>query len=104
MTLRPRHVVLATGMSGFPEVPRFPGADRFKGRQHHSSQHTGGEGWAGKHCVVIGSNNSAHDIASDLWEHGAHATMLPRSPTPLGRSYNLAWTPTIHSSPPPQAR
>jgi len=24
MTLRPRHVVLATGMSGFPEVPRFP--------------------------------------------------------------------------------
>src|SRR6267154_513067 len=89
MTLRPRHVVLATGMSGFPEVPRFPGADRFKGRQHHSSQHTGGEGWAGKHCVVIGSNNSAHDIAADLWEHGADVTMIQRSPTLVVRSEAL---------------
>jgi putative flavoprotein involved in K+ transport len=97
MTLRPRHVVLATGMSGFPEVPRFPGADRFKGRQHHSSQHTGGEGWAGKHCVVIGSNNSAHDIAADLWEHGADVTMVQRSPTLVVRSDTLARARTIYS-------
>ncbi len=97
MTLRPRHVVLATGMSGFPEVPRFPGADRFKGRQHHSSQHTGGEGWAGKHCVVIGSNNSAHDIAADLWEHGADVAMIQRSPTLVVRSDTLARARTLYS-------
>ena len=97
MTLRPRHVVLATGMSGFPEVPRFPGADRFKGRQHHSSQHTGGEGWADKHCVVIGSNNSAHDIAADLWEHGAQVTMIQRSPTLVVRSDTLARARTLYS-------
>ena len=54
---------------------------RFKGEQHHSSQHPGGEAYAGKQCVVIGSNNSAHDICADLWEHGADVTMVQRSST-----------------------
>ncbi len=90
VTIKPKHLVLATGMSGFPEIPRFPGADKFKGTQHHSSRHTGGEGWAGKRCVVVGSNNSAHDIAADLWEHGADVTLLQRSPTLVMRSDSLA--------------
>jgi putative flavoprotein involved in K+ transport len=97
MTLHPRHLVLATGMSGFPEVPHFAGAERFKGKQHHSSQHTGGEGWVGKSCVVVGSNNSAHDIAADLWEHGAQVTMIQRSPTLVVRSETLARARTIYS-------
>jgi putative flavoprotein involved in K+ transport len=97
LTVRPRHLVLATGMSGFPEIPRFPGADTFKGAQHHSSHHTGGEAWAGKNCVVVGSNNSAHDIAADLWEHGADVTMLQRSPTLVMRSDSLARNRPLYS-------
>jgi len=97
LTLRPRHIVLATGMSGFPEVPRFPGMDLFKGKQHHSSEHTGGEGWQGKRCVVIGANNSAHDIAADLWEHGADVTMIQRSPTLVMRSETLAHSRALYS-------
>jgi putative flavoprotein involved in K+ transport len=89
VTLRPKHLVLATGMSGMPEVPNFPGAERFKGEQHHSSQHDSGEAYAGKKCVVIGSNNSAHDICVDLWEHGADVTMVQRSPTVVARSETL---------------
>jgi putative flavoprotein involved in K+ transport len=89
VTLRPRHLVLATGMSGVPSVPRFPGAESFRGVHHHSSRHPGGEGFAGKKCVVIGSNNSAHDIAADLWEHGAEVTMVQRSPTLVVRSETL---------------
>lgn len=80
--LRPKHLVLATGMSGYPVVPQIPGADSFAGRIVHSSQFGGGEDWRGKHCVVLGANNSAHDIAADLWEHGAaEVTMVQRSPT-----------------------
>jgi putative flavoprotein involved in K+ transport len=80
--LRPRHLVLATGMSGFPRIPEIPGADAFGGRIVHSSQFDGGEAWRGKHCVVLGANNSAHDIAADLWEHGAQeVTMIQRSST-----------------------
>jgi putative flavoprotein involved in K+ transport len=97
VTIRPKHLVLATGMSGFPEIPHFPGADSFKGTQHHSSRHTGGEGWAGKRCVVVGSNNSAHDIAADLWEHGADVTLLQRSPTLVMRSDSLARNRPLYS-------
>ncbi|MEO7851001.1 MAG: NAD(P)/FAD-dependent oxidoreductase, partial [Rubrivivax sp.] len=39
--------------------------------------------------VVIGSNNSAHDICADLWEHGAGVTMLQRSSTHIARSDTL---------------
>jgi putative flavoprotein involved in K+ transport len=39
--------------------------------------------------VVIGSNNSAHDICADLWEHGADVTMLQRSSTHIARSDTL---------------
>jgi putative flavoprotein involved in K+ transport len=55
--------------------------------QHHSSRHPGGEAFAGQRCVIVGSNNSAHDIAADLWENGAASvTMLQRSPTLVVRS------------------
>ncbi len=82
LELHPRHLVLATGMSGFPSVPETPGAEAFGGRILHSSQFGGGEEWLDKHCVVLGANNSAHDIAADLWEHGAaEVTMVQRSPT-----------------------
>jgi len=89
VTLRPKQLVLATGMSGVPNVPEFPGQDVFKGEQHHSSRHPGGEEYANKRCVVIGSNNSAHDIAADLWEHGADVTMVQRSSTHIVRSETL---------------
>ena len=59
-------------------------------RMHHSSQHRGGEGYRGKRCVVIGSNNSAHDICADLWEHGAaEVTMVQRSSTHVSSSESL---------------
>jgi putative flavoprotein involved in K+ transport len=89
VTLRPKHLILATGMSGIADVPKFPGARKFKGTQHHSSRHPGGEGYKGKKCVVIGSNNSAHDICADLYEHGADVTMVQRSSTHVVRSDTL---------------
>lgn len=89
ITLKPKQLILATGMSGVPMLPKFPGARRFKGVQHHSSQHPGGEAYKGKKCVVIGSNNSAHDICADLWENGADVTMVQRSSTHVARSDTL---------------
>jgi putative flavoprotein involved in K+ transport len=89
LTLRPKQLVLATGMSGVPNIVEFPGSATFKGMQHHSSKHTGGEAYGGKKCVVIGSNNSAHDICADLWEHGADVTMIQRSSTHVARSETL---------------
>ena len=89
VTLRPKQLVLATGMSGVPNIPQYPGAETFQGIQHHSSQHPGGEAFRDKKCVVIGSNNSAHDICANLWEHGADVTMVQRSSTHIARSDSL---------------
>ena len=89
VTLRPKQLVLATGMSGKANVPEIPGMDVFKGDQHHSSQHPGPDRYAGKRCVVIGSNNSAHDICAALWEQGADVTMVQRSSTHIVRSDTL---------------
>ena len=89
VVLRPKQLVLATGMSGMPNVPEIPGAGSFKGVQHHSSQHPGPDDYAGKKCVVLGSNNSAHDICAALWEHGADVTMIQRSSTHVAKSDSL---------------
>jgi putative flavoprotein involved in K+ transport len=87
--LRPKQLVLATGMSGKPRIPEFPGMERFRGEQHHSSRHPGPDGWAGKKAVIVGSNNSAHDIAAALWENDADVTMIQRSSTHIVRSDSL---------------
>ena len=90
LTLRPKQLVLATGLSGNKQIPSIPGAERFRGKQYHSADHGSGAGVAGKHCVVIGSNNSAHDICVGLWEHDAKGTMIQRSPTIVVRADTMA--------------
>lgn len=89
MVLRPKQVVFALGMSGVANVPQIEGADTFKGVQHHSSKHPGGDAYKGKKAIVLGANNSAHDICADLWENGADVTMLQRSSTHIVRSDSL---------------
>jgi putative flavoprotein involved in K+ transport len=89
VVLRPKQLVLATGMSGKPNVPDIPGMDTFRGDQHHSSAHPGPDAYAGKRAVVIGSNNSAFDICGALWEKGADVTMVQRSSTHIVRSDTL---------------
>ena len=89
VTLRPKHLIMATGMSGKANTPDFPGMDRFKGDQHHSSKHPGPDAYAGKKAVVVGSNNSAHDICAALWEADVDVTMVQRSSTHIVRSDTL---------------
>jgi putative flavoprotein involved in K+ transport len=89
VVLRPAQLVLATGMSGRPNLPSFPGMDSFRGDQHHSSAHPGPAAYRGKRCVVVGSNNSAFDICGALWENGADVTMVQRSSTHIVKSATL---------------
>ena len=89
VVLRPRHLVFATGMSGVPNLPSYPGMDEFRGVQMHSSRFGSGEDWKGRKAVVVGSNNSAHDICANLWECGADVTMVQRSSTHVARSDTL---------------
>jgi putative flavoprotein involved in K+ transport len=80
-TLRPHHLVMATGYNDVPRIPKIAGADRFGGTLTHSAYFTGGHDWSGKRAVVVGTGVSGHDVAQDLWEHGAEVTMLQRGAT-----------------------
>ena len=80
---------IGDGHVRFPEVPNFPGREASGASSTIPAAIPAGEAYAGKRCVVIGSNNSAHDIAADLWEHGADVTMVQRSPTVVVRSETL---------------
>jgi putative flavoprotein involved in K+ transport len=79
--LRPKHIVMATSVSGTPNIPAIPTIENFKGQVLHSSSFTGGAGLKDRPVLVIGSGTSAHDITQELHAHGAKATMVQRSPT-----------------------
>src|SRR5256712_542234 len=50
--LRPRHIVMATGVSGIPNLPDIPTLRNFGGKILHSSQYGDGEAWRGKSALV----------------------------------------------------
>ena len=89
VVLRPKQLVFALGVSGYANVPKIPGAETFLGEQHHSSRHPGPEQYVGKKAVVLGSNNSSHDICAALWENGADVTMVQRTSTHIAPSESL---------------
>jgi cation diffusion facilitator CzcD-associated flavoprotein CzcO len=94
--MHPRHVVLATGVSGIPNLPDMPGLKNFAGKMVHSSGYDDGENWKGKRALVIGTGNSGHDIAQDLYSSGAEVTLVQRSSTlvvSIEPSAQLVYTP-----------
>ena len=80
-TLRPRHIVMATSVSGTPNIPKIATIENFAGKVLHSSRFSAGAEWRGKSVVVMGTGTSAHDICQELQANGADVTMVQRSPT-----------------------
>jgi cation diffusion facilitator CzcD-associated flavoprotein CzcO len=79
--LHPKHIVLATSVSGTPNIPEIDGIGNFTGKVLHSSAFAAGKEWAGRSAVVFGTGTSAHDICQELHASGAAVTMVQRSPT-----------------------
>ena len=80
-TVRPRHLVFANGLLGFPRIPDLPGLKDFAGDVMHSSAFTVGANWRGKKALVLGTGTSAHDVAQDLHANGCEATIVQRGAT-----------------------
>lgn len=80
-TLRPRHVIMATGVSGIPRMPDISSLKNFRGRVLHSSQYGDSMAWRGREVLVVGTGNSGHDIAQDLYSNGAKVSLVQRSAT-----------------------
>jgi cation diffusion facilitator CzcD-associated flavoprotein CzcO len=80
-TLRPKHLIFANGLVGFPRKPDLPGLKDFKGDVVHTADYQSGAAWAGKKALVVGTGTSAHDVAQDLHSFGAQVTMVQRGST-----------------------
>ena len=78
-----KHLVVATGVSGgTPRKAQVEGLSDFNGIVLHSSQYNQGAQWAGKRAIVIGTGNSGHDVAQDLYVSGAASvSIMQRGPT-----------------------
>lgn len=71
-------VVVASGHQGVPSHPPF--ADRFDGEYLHSQAYRVPEPFRDRDVLVVGTGNSALDIAADVCGVAASTTLCARSP------------------------
>jgi hypothetical protein len=64
-------IIAAPGISWQASFPSIPGTERFQGQLWHAARYRAPEELAGRRVLVIGSGNSAADIACDAARAGA---------------------------------
>jgi putative flavoprotein involved in K+ transport len=69
-------VVVATGFEHTPDVPAWPGRERFGGSLLHAAGYRNPEPFAGRDVLVVGPGCSGMEIAYDLAEGGAARVRL----------------------------
>lgn len=68
--------LFASGHFHTPNVPYFPGFEKFQGRVLHAHQFKDAMEMEGKRLLVIGSSYSAEDIASQCYKYGCKSVVL----------------------------
>ncbi|KAH8800359.1 dimethylaniline monooxygenase (N-oxide forming) [Xylogone sp. PMI_703] len=83
LTMTTHHLVFAMGAASHsPLVPEFTDREKFNGIIMHSADYKSASDWKGKRGLVIGSANTAHDIADDMLRAGLKSvTMVQRGRT-----------------------
>ncbi len=79
--VKPKHIVMAVGVSSVPNRNKIPGINDYKGKVIHSVDYDSGKHYNGKNVLVYGTGTSAHDVAQDLYVHGANVKIVQRSPS-----------------------
>ncbi|KAJ9614972.1 hypothetical protein H2200_001046 [Cladophialophora chaetospira] len=81
-TLKTPHFVFAIGAGGsVPKMPVLPNRDAYKGIVIHSATYKNADEWKGKNGVIVGTGNTAHDVAEDMVAAGMQTTMIQRGRT-----------------------
>ncbi len=78
-------VVVATGMNRVPNPEQLPDQSVFEGPVSHSAGFRSAEDYEGRRVLVVGAGNTGAEIALDLVEHGAAATLSIRAPVNVVR-------------------
>jgi cation diffusion facilitator CzcD-associated flavoprotein CzcO len=69
--VRARQLIVATGYDRVPQIPEWPGRDRFEGSVIHSSEYRNPDAFRGRNVLVAGPGSSGMEIAYDLAQGGA---------------------------------
>ena len=78
------YVVVATGHFSIPNVPVFPGIERFPGRVMHAHDFRDAREFAGKRLLIVGASYSAEDIALQCHKYGASSVTMCWRTKPMG--------------------
>ena len=73
-------LVAASGSFGRPNMPRIPGQESFTGRRLHVADYRSPQEYAGERVVVVGSGNSAVQVAYELAGLASVTTLASRQP------------------------
>ncbi|KAL8252949.1 hypothetical protein R6Q59_036642 [Mikania micrantha] len=88
---RGRFLVVATGVNSDAFIPEVDGLSEFRGEVIHSTEYKSGEGYEKKKVLVVGAGNSGMEIALDLANHGAKASMVARSPIHISSRWAIGF-------------
>ncbi|MFE0361057.1 NAD(P)-binding domain-containing protein [Streptomyces griseoaurantiacus] len=75
-----RALINATGTWDRPFWPRYPGQETFRGRQLHTAQYPGPEGFAGQRVIVVGGGASGTQHLMEIAPYAAATTWVTRRP------------------------
>ncbi|MFA9232014.1 MAG: NAD(P)-binding domain-containing protein, partial [Microgenomates group bacterium] len=78
------NVVVASGHFSTPNVPEYPGFDKFGGRVLHAHDFRDAMEFNGKDILLLGSSYSAEDIGSQCWKYGAKTVTVAYRNAPMG--------------------
>ncbi|MGV0922060.1 NAD(P)-binding domain-containing protein [Empedobacter falsenii] len=61
-----RGIVNATGTWKTPNIPHYPGIEKFEGRQLHTNQYKNAQEFIGQHVIIVGGGISAVQLLGEI--------------------------------------
>ena len=84
-------VVVASGHFSVPNVPHYPGFEKFLGRILHAHDFRDAVEFSGKDVLIIGASYSAEDIGSQCHKYGARSITCTARIGPMGYDWPDSW-------------
>jgi trimethylamine monooxygenase len=78
------HVIVASGHFSTPNMPEFPGFEKFPGRVLHAHDFRDANEFVGKDILLVGSSYSAEDIGTQCFKYGAKSITFSYRTKPMG--------------------
>lgn len=85
------NVIVASGHFSVPNVPEYPGFDKFNGRVLHAHDFRDAREFSGKDLLLLGTSYSAEDIGSQCWKYGAKSITVAHRTAPMGYDWPANW-------------